>query len=217
MKYIISVFLFITLGILFTYFSYFLQIDQNIELIKLIIFLVAFIPFLFFNLLYFHFYTIKDLVSNINLIIFPIAFVSSAFLSEHIYTYFLYYGVDRQITMNNFKNPDNYMQFLNNWRSLNQKEMYNYLNDKNDLLIIDKETNNILNDYYNKYKLNNNNNKYSLNKKINNIFSDNLVSYKELNLIKDELTFNNEVLKNNNYLNEIYKISINYKGKKIDN
>lgn len=210
MKYIISFFLFFTLGTLFSYFSYFLRIDQNIELIKLIIFLVAFTPFLFFSLLYFHIFYIKELVSNINLIILPIAFISSAFLSEGVYTYFLYYGVDRQITNHNFKQPANYIKFLNDWKDLNKKEIYNYLHDKTDLLIIDESTNNLLNDYFNKYKLNNNEN--PVDKKLNNIFLDKLISYKELNLIKDELTFNNQMLKNNKHLNEIYKVLINYKN-----
>lgn len=201
MQYLSVISLYASLSLLFSYFSFFIQIDKSDLLIKIIVFLIPTIIFTFFSLLYLHFYKIKELTNIINIILFAITFLLFSHLSSGIYTKLIYFNLHQHFIKENYIMPDiEYVEFLQDSENNNKDRLFFYVDNKDYIIGIEERLN------YQVIKLINESNDTELKKHLIEFSKDNVITKKEFDSIKKQLIVNESNIKEDKNLNELYKI-----------
>lgn len=201
MHYLSVIFLYSSLAFLFSYFSFFIQIDESPLLIKVIVFFIPTIIFTFFSLLYFHFYKLKELTNILNLILFAVTFIVFSNLSSSLYTKLIYFNLNQFFIKENYIMPDiEYVEFLQDSENNNRDRLFFYVDNKNYIIGIEERLN------YQVIKIINEINDKELKKYLTEFSKDNVITKKEFDSIRKKLIVNESNIKEDKNLNELYKI-----------
>lgn len=201
MKHIIITGLFISITILFNFFSLFNKLEENNETIKIFIFTVIISIFLFFIFIFLKKYTIDNLIKPIFMINFVFIFLLFTTISDYSYRKIAYYSFNNYILKENFKMPTKeYKEFLIDYKNNNKEKLYFYINNKNYLLSIEEDINNQIIKFINESK------SKELRSFLYEISNDDVITIKEFLEMKNNFILNYSKIKEDENLKEIYKI-----------
>lgn len=205
MKYISNILFYFSISLLFSYFSFFIRLDESSIFFKTSLLIIPLTLFVSSLVLFLKINKIIELTYIKNIIIFAIVFLSSSFFNANLYSHLIYISLNDQFESNNNTLPDiEYSNFQQDKYNNNREKLFFYLNNKGYINSIEIG----LSDQVIKFINELNNLEIKNNLKV--YSKDNVITEFEFNSIKDNLILNFKEVKKDEKLYELYKLTFVY-------
>lgn len=210
-KYISNIYLYCSVGLLFSYFSFFLRIDQSSFYIKSTIFIIPIFFILTSFLLFSKKSKISYLVEPINIVLFGVVFIVSSFLSANLYSNIIYFNLDNEFKNSNYILPKIPYEDFKVDRSMNNRDrLFFYLENKGYINSIEEKLN------YQTINLIKTAKDSVMTKELLHLTKDDVITEFEFNNISEILIENFNKVKEDKELYELYKLTFVF-GKNYGN